>query len=359
MSRADAARRWAERSPTAAFQVAVWSLVLVLASVPLFFDAGGRGGSTAWLLAWAGFGVVITTAWARVLDRLPEALFRAPLALGMLPVSMVLAATWVATMWALEPWVGVEPSPPAVPGPQPFDLEPRYVLAMARNTVFLITWTGLYLATLFTRRMQVERERVLAAQALASSAQLQSLRSQLNPHFLFNALNSVVGLIAENPKGAQTMVRDLSGLLRAALGRTSNTGTLADELAFNELYLKCEKVRFEEKLSVEFRVQPGLELVETPTMLLQPLVENALKHGRAPANAPLSVLVEAREQGDRIEVRVQSPGTLRSGASTGLGVRSVSERLGTLYGARQSFSLSEADGFVTARLSWPLVRVRR
>jgi LytS/YehU family sensor histidine kinase len=99
--------------------------------------------------------------------------------------------------------------------------------------------------------------------------------------------------------------------------------------------------------------------VETPTMVLQPLVENALKHGRAPANAPLTVLVEAREQGDRIEVRVQSPGTLQPGASAGLGVRSVSERLDTLYGARQSFSLTEADGLVTARLSWPLVRVTR
>lgn len=357
MSKADAARRWAERSPTAAFQLVVWSVVLVLASVPVLFDTGERGGSAAWLLTWAGVGVIITTAWARVLERLPEGALRAPLALGVIPASTVLAAIWVLTMWALEPVVGVEPGLPALPTPPPLNIPPLYVMSMMRGNVLIITWTGLYLITLLTRRMQFERERLLAAKAQASNAQLQSLRSQLNPHFLFNALNSVVGLIAENPKGAQAMVRDLSALLRSALGRTHNTGTLADELAFNELYLKCEKVRFEEKLVVEFRVQPGLETVETPTMVLQPLVENALKHGRAPPHAPLTVLVEAREQGDRIEVSVRSPGALRPDAATGLGVRSVSERLDTLYGARQSFSLSEAEGMVTARLSWPLVRV--
>jgi two-component system, LytTR family, sensor kinase len=345
-----ATKSFSSRHPILSLQFVVWLLLLVMLSVPTVLSGAARVASATWILTWATVGIALTGVWSKILERLPESSLRAPGIAWLLPVSIAGGLVWMGVLWMLEPWLGIEPAlPPEAPA---------HAVGVVRGTVILLVWTGLYLITLLTKRMQRERERVLAAEGQASAAQLQSLRSQLNPHFLFNALNSVVGLIIENPKGAQTMVRDLSALLRQALGRTHNTGTLADEFAFNALYLKCEKVRFEERLQIEVTIAPGLDTVETPTMLLQPLVENALKHGRSSANAPLILQVRANANGHGVEVLVQNPGTLTPGAEDGLGLRSVKERLRTLYGLRQSFSLTESGGVVCARVSWPLKRVQ-
>ncbi len=344
------AKHFSARHPRASTQLVVWPLLLVMMSVPTVVNGEARTTSVMWILTWAAVGIALTLAWTKILERLPESALKAPGIAWLLPVSVAGGAVWTGILWLLEPWLGIEPALP----PQ----APAHGLGVVRGAVIFLVWTGLYLITLLSQRMQLERERVLAAQGQAAAAQLQSLRSQLNPHFLFNALNSVVGLIVENPKAAQTMVRDLSALLRQALGRTHNMGTLADEFAFNALYLKCEKVRFEERLHIEVTVEPGLDTAEAPTMLLQPLVENALKHGRSPANVPLALRVQAHAHAHGVEVVVQNPGTLTPGAEDGLGLRSVKERLQTLYGDRQSFSLTETDGVVSARVSWPLKRVQ-
>lgn len=348
---------WAARFPTAVFQLIVWGLIVALSTVPLVVQ-GRLLGAGGWLALWVVTGVALTTAWARILQRLPESAFRVPWALGLIPVAAVASLVWLGVTLLGEPLVGAEPSLPQLAEPPPAGFDPTIPLRIGRGTVIFVTWSGLYVISLLNRRMQVERERTLAAQAQASNAQLLSLRSQLNPHFLFNALNSVVGLIAENPKAAQTMVRDVSKLLRTALKRTTHLTTLSEEVNFNELYLKCEKVRFEDKLVYSFHIEEGLNDAEIPTMLLQPLIENALKHGRASNEQPLVVTVEARTDGELLTITIRNSGRLTAQNPEGVGIRNVAERLRTSYAHKQTFSLNEESGWVTARLVWPLVRVK-
>jgi len=235
------------------------------------------------------------------------------------------------------------------------------VLNTVRGTLLLWLWAALFLVNLLSERMQRTREHSVRALAAADRAQLQLLRSQVNPHFLFNALNSVVALIGENPRGAQGMVRDVAALLRQALDVDGRRDvTLQHELDFVRLYLKCEQVRFEERLVVEFDIEPGVEGLWVPPMLLHPLAENAIKHGmQGLATGPLRVHLSARRDGGRLALGVTNNGTLRPPRAAlvppgaGIGLRNLRERLAQLFPGQHCFELAERDGRVIASLELP------
>ncbi|NMO15278.1 histidine kinase [Pyxidicoccus fallax] len=262
---------------------------------------------------------------------------------GVLGTVSVLGAVWSLLLWAA--------SMPLFPSRVPdWSYLPREVLNFG---IVLAAWSAAYFAVkAWQERQEQERQR-LEARALAHEARLQALRHQLNPHFLFNALNSIRATIGEDATKAQTMVTQLSELLRAALGGPDRSlASLGEELEMVENYLALEKVRFEERLDVRVELAPEAARATLPAFTLQPLVENAVKHGLR-AGHTLRIHVRAWRDGERLRVEVANTGSLqaRAGASTGIGLRNVRERLESLFSGRHDFQLVEEEGQVIARLS--------
>jgi two-component system sensor histidine kinase AlgZ len=216
-------------------------------------------------------------------------------------------------------------------------------------------WTILYVSLTTTRR---SREKEVHAQLAVREAELRALEAQVNPHFLFNCLNSIRGLVLEDPALAQDMITRFANILRYNLHRDLNhTVPLASEVGVVTDYLALESIRLEERLKVRMAVEPGAAEVAVPPMLLQSLVENAVKHGIAPLPGGGELLVSARLEGDVLILEVGNPGLLgnpRPGA-TGLGLANARERLRILYGTRASLTLENRNGSVAATVMVPRV----
>lgn len=220
-----------------------------------------------------------------------------------------------------------------------------------------IAWTSLLLFGTISLELGRAHERILRIEALAHEAQLRSLRSQLHPHFLFNALSSVVPMIRLDPNAARCMLSDLARLLRRALEATRAEGiTLEEELDFASQYLRCEATRFGDYLSVAVEVSGDLLDKPIPSMLLQPLVENAVKHGMAAERSHLCVTLTAAMVGPRLRIEVRNTGTLAGSTDElrglGAGLRIVRERIATSYPGTGAFELVEEDGWVVARVTY-------
>ena len=199
---------------------------------------------------------------------------------------------------------------------------------------YLVSAVGHYLYLAFEASRAAER-RALEAQVTAREAELRALRAQLNPHFLFNSLNSINSLIGGDPEGARRMCEGLGDFLR----RTLNLGArdsvpLSEELALVERYLAIEQVRFGARLAVERAIEPGAEACRVPPLLLQPLVENAVKHGVSGRVEGGTVRIEAKRDGSRLLIAIENPvdedAPPRKGE--GLGLENVRRRLSVLGG---------------------------
>ncbi len=202
---------------------------------------------------------------------------------------------------------------------------------------YLISAVGHYLYFAFERSRAAER-RALEAQVSAREAELRALRAQLNPHFLFNSLNSINSLIGGDPEGARRMCEGLGDFLR----RTLNLGTrdavpLSEELALVDRYLAIEQVRFGARLTVERAIEPGAENCRVPPLLLQPLVENAVKHGVSSRVEGGTVRIEARREAGLLLIAIENPVDEDAPAKKGegLGLENVRRRL-TVLGGRDA-----------------------
>lgn len=226
--------------------------------------------------------------------------------------------------------------------------------------VLLVAWTALYLALHELRARRREEIRALTLEIAARDGQLRGLRSQLNPHFLFNALNSVRELTNEDPRRAEEMVTQLSDLLRYSL-RTNEHDlvSLGEEVRGVERYLAVEAVRFEERLRVRWNVAPATLTASVPPLVLQTMVENAVKHGVARRAEGDDVTISARTGNGCIVVDVTNAGPLSpAGAAAGLGLRNARERLHLLLGPLAALDVDEGpNGRVHARLTVPLAAV--
>ncbi len=190
----------------------------------------------------------------------------------------------------------------------------------------------------------------------AHQAQLTALQAQTNPHFLFNSLNGLRGLILEDPHAAQGMVTRLAQLLRYSLNQSQRrTVSLGEELDAVRDYLAIEQIRFEDRLQVCWHLDPALNQQAVPPMSLQTLVENALKHGIAtqPAGGEVRIDVQVREA--NLYLEVTSPGQLTTDSKPGTGLRNLKERLQLLYGKLASLELVQKGNLVVASISLPCV----
>jgi sensor histidine kinase YesM len=199
---------------------------------------------------------------------------------------------------------------------------------------------------LYTLQDQQETEkRKTEAERLSKEAELFELRQQLQPHFLFNSLNSINALISSQPQQARTMIQQLSDFLRGTLKKEDNQwADLADELEHLQLYLDIEKVRFGHRLSASIKNETGGMNLQLPAMLLQPIVENAIKFGLYETIGDINISIEARLEDGHLIVQVINPfdaaGSMPK-KGTGFGLSSVQRRLFLIY-ARQDLLKTEA-----------------
>lgn len=221
-----------------------------------------------------------------------------------------------------------------------------------------------YLSVLFAYHAHVWRQQAQAQELLASrlesqlvQAQNQALRMQLQPHFLFNTLHSISSLMHSDPAAADRMVTHLGDLLRLSLDRSgAQEISLDEELAFLRAYLEIERSRFKERLAVRYEVPEPLLGAQVPTFILQPLVENALKHGLSRRKEGGRVAIRATAEAGALRLEVEDDGVGPAAShGEGVGLRSVRERLALLYGAASRFSVGPgAAGGCLASLTLPL-----
>ncbi|HWX56452.1 MAG TPA: histidine kinase [Verrucomicrobiae bacterium] len=221
----------------------------------------------------------------------------------------------------------------------------RFISWLIYVALFAI-WLMVYLAVHEFRHRRVAEVHALRLELVAQEAQLRGLRAQLNPHFLFNCLNSLRELIVEDPPRAQTMVTQLSGLLRYSLQSDHlEQVLLEDEVEAVKDYLALEAIRFEERLRVRWSIAPDAGQVPVPPMVLQTLVENALKHGisRRPEGGEISIKAAIRNS--RLELEVVNSGELSGHPSgEGIGLRNARARLQLLYGDKAKIVLENVNG---------------
>lgn len=222
------------------------------------------------------------------------------------------------------------------------------------DLTLLISWTGLYYAINFFLQVEEQNDQLMRLEAQATSAQLAMLRYQLNPHFLFNTLNSISTLVLlKQTEPANAMLSRLSSFLRYTLvNEPTARVTVAQEIETLKLYLDIERMRFEERLRTEFRIDEAVRNGLMPSLLLQPLVENAIKYAVGPMEYGAEITVEAQLVGPMLRVTVSDTGPgLPAGTdpstvfgvssdSTGIGLANIRDRLAQAYGENQRFDIS-------------------
>jgi two-component system, LytTR family, sensor kinase len=231
---------------------------------------------------------------------------------------------------------------------------PDWLAYSAQATFLLFLWCNLYFSVKKWQELERERERLLRAEAEARDARLSALRYQLNPHFLFNSLNAVSTLVLEgNASAATRMLAQIGELLRTTLdGEAAAETALSQEIAFTEQYLAIEQTRLGSRLRVDMAISPETLDALVPSMLLQPLVENAVRHGVAPLVEGGTIRIQSKLSGSQLQVRIRNSGVLRARVEPinqpahGIGLRNTAERLKTLYANAHTFALQwpEAGG---------------
>ena len=233
--------------------------------------------------------------------------------------------------------------------------------------VVLLLWSGVYLGLTYWYERQQQQQRVFQADAQAQRARLKMLRYQLNPHFFFNALNTISALSDESPQRVKEAVRELSGFLRYSLlaDDAAPTVTLRKELDAIQHYLAIEQMRFEDDLQVRLSIDADAARCHVPPFLVLPLVENAIKHGQRTSPFPLQISITGTRTDGRLVLDIANTGHLRSDTdlhdtdlhdtdlhdtSTGTGLANVRARLDAQYPNAHTFRLTEDDAWVHARI---------
>jgi hypothetical protein len=232
----------------------------------------------------------------------------------------------------------------------------RLVADLAVNVSLLANWCALYFGLQLIRERSTAEFRAIEAESAALRSELSRLQSQISPHFLFNALNTVLASRAD-PEAIETVTQALAKYLRFLLRPAGRLEPLSQELEAMEQYLTVQGMRFGAALETRIDCDLDVRGVLVPPALVQPLVENALKYGGEPGGGPLRVEVSARRAGDWVEVEVANNGRWLPpghGGSTGTGLDSLAGRLRLLLGPAAGVSHLEEEGMVRVRVRIPL-----
>ncbi len=326
----------------------LYALINFVAAAALVHPPAARSAIDLFILSVLGLGsshalraYIHAHGWAR----LPRAARIGRVLLASSACGVAIAT--VKSVFGLAPWQTGD-VPRELAGLQHF----LALVGPALNWTFLmLVWCGLYFGALSLRAHKSAQLRESELARALQLSELRGLKSQLNPHYLFNALNTVRALISIDPAAAQRAVTQLARTLRYTLGAgQDDLVTLEQELATVEDYLALESLRLGERLRVQWDIAAGARGVRIPVMLLQTLVENAIKHGIAELAAGGLLKVAARLEGDLFSLVVENPcpNPAINASSDGIGLRNATERLRHLFGADASLQLD-----ITAPPSYP------
>jgi two-component system, LytTR family, sensor kinase len=244
--------------------------------------------------------------------------------------------------------------------PMPYSTLASIIIQSQYNFILFLLWAAFCSAILYAAQLQERERSLLQAQVLAREAELKMLRYQINPHFLFNTLNAVSALIVTGQaQAADAMVNKLARFFRNALSRESTAKvTLAEELRVQLEYLNIELTRFPDRLSWSTDIAPGLDKALVPHLILQPLFENAIKHGVARSASPVQLQLSAERRDGQVILRLANGVRLKPDpqeiAGEGVGLANVARRLANFYGAAAGLSVVQREGRFTVELRLPI-----
>jgi signal transduction histidine kinase len=282
-----------------------------------------------------------------------------------LPASIGFAATNYYLFYVYAPLDAAKVDE-SMKGMSALEMAGRAILEGALSWYFLFAaWAALYVALSVASRLRASDRRVAAFAREAQEAQLRALRYQINPHFLFNTLNSLSSLIlSQRINVAERMIMNLSTFFRTTLSADPTADiSLEEEIKLQRLYLDIEQIRFPDRLKVEVDVPDQLLAVRVPVLILQPIVENAIKYGVARSRGPVSVRISAFEEAGRLHIKVKDNGEVKPPedcadcGGTGVGLKNVCERLIARYGVQAGcFHGPDPEGGFTVHVIMPIVR---
>jgi hypothetical protein len=229
----------------------------------------------------------------------------------------------------------------------------NFFFATSRSLMLFLLWSGFYLVFVFIEKARKQEIVNLKWEASNNEIELKNLRAQLNPHFLFNSLNSIRALVGLDPEQAKSAITKLSVLLRHSI----NLGKMKvivvkDELELVQNYLELEQIRFEERLSVTYNIDQNTLACEIPPLMLQTIVENSIKHGISKSIDGGSIAIEGTLVNDTLTLKVTNTGKLDSSDDeTGVGVHNTRKRLDILYGKNASFDLQQVNNNVVSTIT--------
>src|SRR5690349_7819553 len=263
------------------------------------------------------------------------------LILSFAAVVLASAAFSVIETWSYATFLNPDAKPVGV----------EYLGAILLDFSLLAAWTALYYGINYFLLLEDQIRQRERLESAASTAQLAMLRYQLNPHFLFNTLNSISTLVLlKQTERANAMLARLSSFLRYTLANEPTAKvTLAQEVETLKLYLEIEKMRFEERLRPHFRVEPETIGARLPSLLLQPLIENAIKYAVTPAENGADIWITATREGAAVRIEVADSGgeeaaaELAASPSTGVGLANIRDRLAQAYGGSHRFETRKND----------------
>jgi len=228
-----------------------------------------------------------------------------------------------------------------------------YLLSTFYYFLPTLALTGIYYAINYWLNFKLQRDKTLTATNLANEAQLQMLRYQINPHFLFNALNTIRMMVEEDKEVARKMITELAGFFRYSLSQKEDVVTFENEIRAIKNYLEIQKIRFEDKLVVIYDIDENLNDLKLPFFIVLPLIENAVKYGLQTSKMPLTIKIFAKLT-NHIEISVHNTGRLLPGKAsedgTNTGTENIRKRLELCYPGNYSFSISENGSWVTAQI---------
>jgi two-component system LytT family sensor kinase len=235
---------------------------------------------------------------------------------------------------------------------------PSWAFIFMYETIKLALFMALWLAIIFGFKSftlwKQERERLLQIQKHLAESQLAQLKAQLQPHFLFNALNTISSLMQTDVERADRLLTRLADLLRASLAvGTRQATSLRDEWQLLELYASIMQERFAGRVTIRWSATEAALDASIPAMLLQPLLENAYKHGVERSTERVSIRVEASREADELRIVIHNTGSMRNTESSGIGLRNCRERLALVYGDRARLTVAALDDGVAASITMP------
>ncbi len=237
----------------------------------------------------------------------------------------------------------------------PEDLEfswPTFLYGVSRDMILFLLWCGFYYAFIISEKSRAQEILNLKWEASKNEIELKNLRAQLNPHFLFNSLNSIRALVGINPDQAKTSVTQLSNLLR----RSINLGKmrvipLKEELDLVKIYLDLEQVRFEERLQTKFEISENSLSCEIPPLMIQTIVENGIKHGISKSIEGGVIRVNSSMKDNELEIRIINSGKLDIDNDQGIGISNSRKRLEILFGNDATFNIDQVGEDVVVKIN--------